>query len=466
MDIPTIIAKCQQIVSINMVILDQQAKKPYETEWRNRYSNQCLAVILPQTVDQIQEIILFCQEHNIALIPQGGNTSLCCGSIPIPDKNIQLILNLSKLNKVIELNVANNSITLEAGCTLHQAQQAALNQGLYFPLSIGAEGSCQIGGNIATNAGGVHVIKYGMMRDLVLGLEVVLADGSVINQLNGLRKNNTNFDLKQLFIGSEGTLGVITKATLKLYPQPQAYTTGLIGVSNLLTAVGLLNTFKHKFNIAAFEIISQPTQEIYSTHFNYPKLEIKDEWLILFEFEVSSNTGTEDEIVQILNSFNLDNAIIASNEKEREQLWQIREQIPLAEKMNGFAVKHDIALPINNIEAFIKLNQVNILAKYPDAQIIIFGHLGDGNLHYNIQFKQRSYEELQKIEHLVNDIVYTDVQDFKGSFSAEHGIGYIKKSWFAKYYDPASYKLAYAIKQLLDPKNILNPGKIFKETDK
>ena len=231
--------------------------------------------------------------------------------------------------------------------------------------------------------------------------------------------------------------------------------------------ISLINgIFKHKFDVAAFEIISQLTQEVYSTHFNSPKLEISDEWLVLFELETSNNTGIEDEILKILESLNLDNAIIATNEKERAQLWLIREKIPLAEKMNGFAVKHDIALPISKVEAFIKLNQSNILTKYPDAQIIIFGHLGDGNLHYNVQFKQRSYEELQKIEHSINNIVYTDVQNFKGSFSAEHGVGYLKKPWFEKYYDPISYKLANAIKQLLDPKNILNPGKIFKETDK
>ncbi len=304
----------------------------------------------------------------------------------------------------------------------------------------------------------MHVIKYGMMRDLVLGIEAILPDGSSVNQLNGLRKNNTYFDLKQLFIGSEGTLGIITQATLKLFPQPIQYTTVLCGVANLSTACHLLRHLTKKYSICAFEIINKLTQQIYNKHFKPAELKLSAPWLILFEIESGESFDLE-ELTLILSEQALDlhQVIVACNEKERKSLWAIRESIPLAEKMEGLAVKHDISLPISNIETFIAHNRETILNKYPKAQIIIFGHLGDGNLHYNIQLN--SFDAL--IENDINKLVYADVYKYAGSFSAEHGIGVLKKHWMAKYYDPVSYKLALSIKQLVDPNNILNPGKIF-----
>ncbi len=456
----SIIIKFQQILGQDSLITDPEQKKIYETEWRNRYSNRCLAVLFPTTTKQIQQIVVLCQEYKIGIVPQGGNTSLCAGSIPIANIRIQIILNLRKLNKFMDIDIANSSICLDAGYTLYQAQQAANKYGLYLPLSIGAEGSCQIGGNIATNAGGVHVIKYGMMRDLVLGLEAILPDGSIVNQLSSLRKNNANFDLKQLFIGSEGTLGIITKAVLKLFPQILNYVTGLIGVDNLTIATVLLGEIKQKFNLAAFEIINQTTQEIYNTQFPEQKFILSNNWLILFEIE-ANNMDIAEDLMDIIVQHKLDQVVIASNERERQQLWRMRENIPLAEKMAGFAIKHDISLPISKVPEFIIVNEKHILHNYPDAQIIAFGHLGDGNLHYNIQFVNMSYAELQKIEHEVSQLVYTDVHNFNGSFCAEHGIGYLKKEWFSTYYDPVSYQLASTIKKILDPYNILNPGKIF-----
>ena len=458
----SIIQEFTKILSKEQILTDIASKKPFESEWRNRYSNKCLAVLFPDSVEQIAALLEICNIHKVGVVPQGGNTSMCGGSIPIDSEILQVIINLKLLNKIIAIDAVNSSITVEAGCTLLGVAEAAKTHGLYFPLSIGAEGTCQIGGNIATNAGGIHVIKYGMMRDLVLGIEAVLADGRSVNQLHSLRKNNTYFDLKQLFIGSEGTLGVITKATLKLFPQPPRYFTVMCGVDNLIIACNLLRALSAQFSLCAFEIINKLTQHIYNRHFNQNRLAISAPWIILFEIE----TGTDFDPANLTDllieqQLNLNLCLLASNESERHTLWQIRENIPLAEKMEGIAVKHDISLPISNIEDFIQTNQENIFQHYPDAQIIIFGHLGDGNLHYNIQFKTRSIEELKSIEKDINALVYADVYKYAGSFSAEHGIGFLKKNWMSKYYDPVSYNLALSIKKLVDPNNLLNPGKVF-----
>ncbi|MDQ5920845.1 MAG: hypothetical protein QG673_901, partial [Pseudomonadota bacterium] len=335
----------------------------------------------------------------------------------------------------------------------------------------------------------------------IFGLEAVLPDGSIVNQLHSLRKNNINFDLKQLFIGSEGTLGIVTKATLKLFPQVQNYFTALLGISSITNAINLLNQLSKHYNVCAFEVINNVTQQIYNTYFANNAFAINDTWLILFELEIDNNFDLA-ELTKLIQSLeiNLNKLILASNEKERNQLWSQREHIPLAEKMSGVAIKHDISLPINNIEKFIHANEKSIHAKYPDAQIIIFGHLGDGNLHYNIQpYGKHSNQSLNNYppdnntsvsdtplqtnininSHLnadknnktnesdlgqdINLTVYDDVYAYGGSFSAEHGIGYLKKSWMYQYYDNVSYNLAQNIKNLIDPHNILNPGKVFKE---
>ncbi|MBP9742689.1 MAG: FAD-binding oxidoreductase [Burkholderiales bacterium] len=460
--IADLISQLSQILSIDGIISDPLKKKPFETEWRSRYSNSALAVVFPNSIEQIQQLIYFCQSNQIGIVPQGGNTSTSVGAIPLNLSQLQIIINLSRLNRIIEINKANHSIIVEAGCTLHQVQTAAMNTNLYFPLSIGSEGSCQIGGNIATNAGGIHVIKYGMMRNLTLGLEAILPNGKIVNQLCQLRKNNINFDLKQLFIGSEGTLGIITKACLKLFPPIIEYFTGLVGISDINQAINLLNELSKHYSVCAFEIINRTTQQIYNTHFSRDSFPICNNWLILFELEINSNfnINTFNSLMQELN-LDLELIIVANTEKERQALWHKRENIPLAEKMAGVAIKHDISLPINNIEQFITVNKKKLITKYPNAQIIIFGHLGDGNLHYNIQLGGSAYTDNLQIENEINTLVYEDVYRYSGSFSAEHGIGSLKKSWMIKYYDPGSYQLAKQVKDLLDPNNILNPGKIF-----
>lgn len=444
------------IVGPECVITEPTQQLPYLSDWRGRYFGEALAVVKPQQTSQIVELVKLCHAHNISIIPQGGNTSLCGGATPLAQSTRrQLVINLSLMNKVLAIDTENNSITAEAGCTLSQIIEQAESNNRYFPLNIAAAGSCQIGGNIATNAGGVHVVKYGMMRDMVLGLEVVLANGTILNQLNSLRKNNTYLDLKQLFIGSEGTLGIITKAVLKLYPQPIQYTTGLIGVKTIAHATWLLNQLSTHFSLCAFEVISRTTQEIYNNAFNTHKFPISDDWVILFELE----TDDSDKAIDTIATYELDTEqiIISDNLTTREGLWRMRENIPMAEKLHGIAIKHDISLPISKIEQFIGINQENIRKVYPEAQIIIFGHLGDGNLHYNIQLV--AAETLTHTEN-INKIVYGDVLRLGGSISAEHGIGQLKMAWYKNSADPVGYNLAKQIKQQLDPDNLFNPAKV------
>jgi FAD/FMN-containing dehydrogenase len=459
------IAQLELIVGKSSILLRENDYRSYAADWRGRYVTKPLAVVLPSTVNQISSIVKLCQKYKVGIVPQGGNTSLCGGAVPnIPNFNskAQIIVNLRNLNQILEINSIEQYALVEAGCILQNLQQTVLAQNLYFPLSIAAEGSCQIGGNIATNAGGIHVVKYGMMRNLVLGLEVILPDGSIVNQLNGLVKNNTNFDLKQIFIGSEGTLGIITRAKLKLYAKPSNYITCLVGIDNLTRTTYLLNQLQTKFSICAFEIIHRSAMDIYNQAYPQTKLSLTNCWIILFELEVEAEFNI-DTLIHIISQkgINLDQAVIADNHSERQRLWQIRENIPLAEKKAGFAIKHDIALPISKIDEFIKVNQDKIKKLYPEAQLIIFGHLGDGNLHYNVCFPNQDLTYLETREENINRLVYDDVYAYGGTFSAEHGIGQLKTKWFERYYDPTSYKTAQAIKQLLDPNNLLNPGKIF-----
>ncbi|MCE2705852.1 MAG: FAD-binding oxidoreductase [Proteobacteria bacterium] len=454
------VEKLYSILDASCIIVDTKLKVSHETDWRNKYFCESLAVVFPKSTKEIQQIILLCNKYQIKITPQGGNTSTCGASVPTNNLGAHIILNLSKLNKIIELDIDNLSITLESGCLLQQVIDEANKINLYFPLKIASSGICQIGGNIATNAGGIHVVKYGTMRDLTLGLEVILPNGEIINQLHKLRKNNTNFDLKQLFIGSEGTLGIITKATLKLFSKPLDFFTLMFGVSTIENAINLLSEFKLNGIIpSAFEIINKHTQKVYNDNFLDNQLPIQDEWIILCEVECNEPFNN-DKITDILETFGIDfnKVVIASNETERKNLWSIREHIPIAEKTSGFALKYDISLPISNIPKFIQTNSGNLSSLDINLNIIIFGHLGDGNLHYNIPLTNKIKPDY---EDKISNIVYSDVVLLDGSISAEHGIGQLKKEWFKKFYDSSSYILAKSIKHLIDPDDIFNPGKIF-----
>lgn len=457
-----LILALSQICGSNNLLSDAALITPYSQDWRKRYYTQALAVALPQTTLQLQQLINYCRQQQIAIVPQGGNTSTCGASVPLAGyQQPQLIINLARMNKILTLNRDNLSLSVEAGCTLQQVQNYAAAQQLYFPLSLASQGSCQIGGNIATNAGGIQVLKYGMMRDLTLGLEVVLANGNILHRLHELRKNNMYLDLKQLFIGSEGTLGIISKAVLKLYPQPKDYCTLALGVTELASAMTLLNNLRQHYlnNVSAFEIIKRDSLELYQRYFNDHWLELDHEWLIIAELETNGDFNQE-QLLTILKPYNLNNCLIASNLNERQQLWQLRERIPLAEKQHGFAAKHDISLPLNKIAEFLALNMPKLRQVAPDGYFSIFGHLGDGNLHYNFGRHDADATNIQQLEALVTPLVYADIHALGGSIAAEHGIGYTKKTWLKQYSDPTSYKLYTDLKQLLDPQQLFNPGKI------
>jgi FAD/FMN-containing dehydrogenase len=447
----TLLTQFQQITP-NGVISNPELKKVFESEWRGRYSHQALAVILPDNVNQIIEVVRLCNHQRIGIVPQGGNTSTTAGAIPIADIP-QIIINLQRLNHILDVDTTNSCISVEAGCTLAQVQQHSLELQQLFPLDIGSKNNCQIGGNIATNAGGINVLRYGNMRDLVLGLEVILPNGEVVNQMNMLRKNNTNFDLKQLFIGSEGTLGIITKANLKLFAPHIHQISLLIACDELTTSIELFHQLKSVHTINACEVINCVSQDIYNTYYPNQRFPLSANWLLLVEI---ASAELNNDITNLLQVYRF---VVVTNKNDQELLWQARKNIAVAEKKSGLAIKHDIALPISNIANFVKHNQENIISKYPQAEFIIFGHIGDGNLHYNIKIPNTNL--LTNLEYNINQLVYQDVYLYNGTFSAEHGIGAIKKEWLVKYCDPNSYRLMRQIKSLIDPNNIFNPGKIF-----
>lgn len=459
MDKQELIIQLTKLTESKNIITNDKDQQRFIRDWRGRYNNPCLAIVTPETTQQVISIVKFCYINNLKFIPQGGNTSLCGSSVPTTDYN-QIIINLTKLSKIKHIDTQNNSIEVEAGCTLLDINTLAKQHQLFLPIKIASEGLCQIGGAIATNAGGINVLKYGSTREQVLGLEVVLPNGELVNQTSSVRKNNLNFDLKQLFIGSEGTLGIITSACLKLHPLPNEYFTGIIGVTSLDGAIAIMNSLK-KLNLCAYEIISHETKLLHDKHFN-SIIATNSQWVIIFELEIDNlDINLIYEYLSQMQAIIIDSEI-ATNLSSRQKIWNFREQIPLAEKAHGLAIKHDICLPINQIEAFIQQNQAKIHQAYPNqTSSIIFGHLGDGNLHYNISFNQHLKSIPSEIELAINELVYEDVYKHNGSFSAEHGIGQLKQQWFKKYYDRNSYKLAKQIKTLIDDKQIANIGKVF-----
>ena len=369
-----------------------------------------------------------------------------------------LMIALARMNHIREVDTANNTLTVEAGVMLATAQAAAADNDRLFPLSLAAEGSCQIGGNLSSNAGGLAVLRYGTMRDLTLGIEAVLPDGSILQQLHGLRKNNTGYDLKHLLIGAEGTLGIITAATLKLYPRPRAYATAWVTVTDPAHAVTLLRALEARFSshLVAYELVSRLCLDVVRQHCPTCQLPTYGDWNVLLELSAEIDDGTIDTaLIDWLSHCGLiEDALLAQNSRQRAELWAIREAIPEAERRRGPCIKHDIALPISNIAPFMQKAESRLKQAFPQCQLIIFGHLGDGNLHYNV-------EQALADEEAVNTLVYDTVAEFGGSISAEHGIGQLRRHWLARYQDPVALATMRAIKQTLDPESLMNPGKIF-----
>ncbi|MBS1175239.1 MAG: putative FAD-linked oxidoreductase [Burkholderiaceae bacterium] len=440
----------------------------FHTDERNRYHHAPLAVVLPDSVAQISTIVQLCGKHGVAIIAQGGNTGLV-GGCAVLENTPSIILNLNRLSQIISIDALNQTMTVQAGATLAQVQAAARAQNLLFPLSLASEDSATIGGNLATNAGGTQVLCYGTMRDLCLGLEVVLADGQVLSALNTLRKNNTGYDLKHLFIGAEGTLGIITQAVLKLYPMPATRQVALIACNDLHSILTAFTTLRQNLDarLTAFEMIAPYALSLVCSHLNcvHPWQSAPMYTALI---EISQPTLAADEtlhttLVDLMATQTVQNTLIAENLSQAEQFWRMREQISAAQKAQGKNIKHDVSVPISAIAQFIEQTNVALAQKYHGIQTVVFGHMGDGNVHYNVSMGTAfaNADALMAHESTINQIVYEHVQAFNGSISAEHGIGLLKRDLMPTIKSKVELKTMHAIKKTLDPNNLMNPHKIF-----
>jgi FAD/FMN-containing dehydrogenase len=432
-----------------------------------------MAVAQPDTALDAAAVIRWCHAHRIAVVPQGGNTGLSGGSVP-EITGQALVLSLSRMARVRAVDLMNNTIVVDAGCTLQQIQVAAREAGRLFPLSLAAEGSCTIGGNLATNAGGVQVLRYGNARDLCLGLEVVTPEGEIWNGLRGLRKDNTGYDLRDLFIGSEGTLGVITGAVLKLYPLPAAQAVALVAVPSPDAALHLLNLAQRRVGstLTAFELLSDACLSLVLRHVPGTRRPLDDvsPWYVLIEVsdEISDEHATE-AVESLLEAafeqgFATDAAMSASL-AQFESLWALRENISESQAAEGKTIKHDIALPISEIPGFIEETGRMVNDAYPEIRLVVFGHLGDGNLHYNISppvgaMDASASAAFLALEAPLNRLVHDEVARRAGSISAEHGLGVLRRDESMRYKSPVELKLMRAIKHAIDPNGLMNPAKV------
>ncbi len=459
----------EEIVGQTHVVYDPLMLTAHNTDWRGRYQGQAPLVVQPRTTSEVQRVVELCQRHNLALVPQGGNTSQCGASIPRSGHMNEIIISLSKMDQLIELDSENSTITCAAGMILADLQRHAAGAGFLFPLSLASEGSAQVGGLISTNAGGTAVLRYGNMRQQVLGLEVVLADGRCWNGLHGLRKDNTGYDLKQWFIGAEGTLGIITHAVLRLYPQPQQRSTAWLALETPEDAVILLKELRATCGeISAFEIISASALHLVEQHLSplASPLQPIPRWSLLVELEQFSpgdnpQEQIENALARALADQRIQAALIAQSERESSTFWSLRELISEAQKREGISIKHDISVPVSRIPDFIRQSGEKLSAVYPGIRIVCFGHVGDGNLHYNLSFADvvRNTELIRQTPE-VNRIVHDIVHALQGSISAEHGIGQLKVGELERYKDPVALDLMHRIKATLDPHDRMNPGKV------
>jgi len=443
------------VVGAKNVLAGEHDTSPYVTDWRRQYHGTAVCVVRPASTAEVAAVMRLCAEAAIAIVPQGGNTGLCGGSVPAGTQE-QAVLSLSRLNRIRELDALNDTITVEAGCVLAEVQRAASDADRFFALSLAAEGSCQIGGNLSTNAGGVNVLRYGNARDQVLGLEAVLPDGRIWHGLRGLRKDNTGYDLKQLFIGAEGTLGVITAAVLKLHPKPTASATAWIQVADPKGAVELLSHLRNACGdrLTAFELLSRTCVDAVLAH----RPAIRDPipgsaWSVLVELgDSGSSAALHEKLAQALDTGFALNAVVAKSAAESKALWNIRENLPEAQFSN---VKHDISVAVSKVPEFIERAGAALATAYPGVPVYCFGHAGDGNLHYNVgdaALLARSEE--------VNRMVYAEVAALGGSISAEHGLGQLKRDEIARHKAPLELELMRAVKKALDPRGLMNPGKL------
>ncbi len=451
------------------LITEPERSAPMLRDHRALYRGHALAVVAPADTAAVARVLAFCNEHRIGVVPQGGNTSYCGGATPDASSS-QVLLSLARLNGVRAIDTANYTLTAEAGCVLAHLQAAAADAGLYLPLSLGSEGSCMLGGNLSTNAGGLNVIHYGMARELVLGLEVVLADGRVMNTLTGLRKDNTGYDIKSLFLGAEGTLGVITAACLKLFPALKSRATAFVAVRDPDAAVSLLGALRNASGdlVTSFELIPRIGVELTARHIPgvSDPLSAVSAWYVLCELSSSRADSPLEAALQgclerALKDGWIADAAVAQNERERETFWRLRESIPEAQRKEGASLKHDISVPVSQVPRFIEVAGAWVAQHIPQGELVSYGHLGDGNLHFNInQRAGTQIAQLQAVEAKVRRAIHDFVRDFGGSFSAEHGIGQLKVFELERYADPVELELMRRVKQAFDPNGIMNPGKV------
>lgn len=460
----------RQAVGTEHVLTPDTDLSAWEQDWRQRSHGKALAVVRPGNTQEVAAVVRLCAATGTAIVPQGGNTGLVVGSVP-DDSGTQIVLSMQRMNRVHALDTDNLTLTVDAGCILQQIQQVATQANLLFPLSLASEGSCTIGGNLATNAGGTQVLRYGNARELCLGLEVVTAQGDIWNGLSGLRKDNTGYDLRHLMMGSEGTLGIITAATLKLFAQPAAQLTAWATMPDLQAAVKLLGLAQRQLGTAltGFEVMSQFSLSLVAKHL--PQLNVplytQSPWCVLLELsdnesEAHAHLALEALLGTAMEAEVVSDAVIAQNLPQAQALWQVRESISMAQAQEGLNIKHDISLPISGIPAFVAETDALLQREIAGVRLVNFGHLGDGNLHYNVQAPEGGDSQLflQTQEERVNTLVFDQVRKHHGSISAEHGIGTLKAATLPRYKDPAALAMMRAIKQALDPQNILNPGKV------
>lgn len=477
MTTPAFIDELRQLVGATHVLTDGDLTA-WELDWRRRSHGKALAVVRPANTDEVAAVVRACANERVSIVAQGGNTGLSVGSTP-DDSGTQVVLSLTRMNAVRHIDHANLTMTVDAGCILQSLQDVAEKEGLLFPLSLAAEGSCTIGGNLGTNAGGTQVVRYGNTRELCLGLEVVTAQGEVWDGLKGLRKDNTGYDLRDLFIGSEGTLGIITAATMKLYPQPAAQLTAWAAVPSMQAAIRLLG-LAHKqlgAGLTGFEVMGQFALSFVTRHMpqlRIPFTEMKDEapYCVLLENSDSESEQHARERFELLLELALEDgcvvdAVVAESIAQARELWHVRESIPLAQAEEGPNIKHDISVAASRIPDFVDYADALLQRELPGVRIVNFGHLGDGNLHYNVQAPTEGDAKafMRDNEDRVNHLVYEAVAKFGGSFSAEHGVGGLKVDKLQKYQSPVALSMMRAIKQALDPLGIMNPGRILPVAD-
>lgn len=448
-----------------------QDKAPFEADWRGRKSGKTPLVLFPTTTKVVSKVVTYCHQNGIKMVPQGGNTGLVMGGIP-SDGADEIIINLSRMNEISNIDPKAYTITCQAGATLQSVQEAATEKNRLFPLSLAAEGSCQIGGNIATNAGGIHVLRYGNMREQILGLEVVLPNGEIWNGLKSLRKDNAGYDLKQIFIGAEGTLGIITEANMKLYPKPSHIATAAIGFKTMERGLNIFSSLREAMgdNLVAFEIFPQNGLDIVLKHLPQARapLNVSTHFYAIAEIWAFSDPDEMDkqfseQLMRLIEQNQAQDIALIQNQGQRENLWTIRESLAPALKREGAGFAFDLSIPISQIPEFLDQAARGLEQFMKGIQIIAFGHLGDGNIHYNIAPPKgmdvsKILEKRSEVQTLMHDLTY----EFSGSIAAEHGVGVQKVDALAHYKSPTERALFKSLKQALDPKNLMNAGRIIK----